>query len=371
MDHIDCVVIGAGVVGLALARRLAQAGREVLVVESAGEIGTGTSSRNSEVIHAGIYYPTGSLKAELCLRGRELIYDYCAARNVDHHRCGKFIVATSDAQSAALDGILRQAHANGCVEVRRIGAANAMAREPALVCTDALESPMTGIVDSHGLMLALQGDAERAGASFAFGSKVLGGQVTRAGIELTVGSEDYRVRADLVVNAAGLWAPSIASRLDGLPPTSVPQACFAKGNYFSLAGRSPFGRLVYPVPEPGGLGVHLTLDLAGQARFGPDVEWLPSTQSPDALDYRVDPVRGDGFYAAIRRYWPQLPDGALAPAYSGVRPKLLVSGAPATDFMLSLPADHGVPGYVGLYGIESPGLTSSLAIAERVAAALD
>lgn len=370
MDQVDCVVIGAGVVGLAVARALALAGREVLIAEEALDIGTGTSSRNSEVIHAGLYYPTGSLKAALCLRGRELLYDYCASRGVGHSRCGKYIVATDAAQQGALDAILAQAHANGCTEVRRMDAAEAMANEPALRCVAALDSPMTGIVDSHGLMLALLGDAERAGASLALDSPVLGGAVVPEGVALAVGHDGYRILARTVVNCAGLWAPRLAARIEGLPPASVPTAHFAKGSYFSLAGRAPFGRLVYPVPEPGGLGVHLTLDLGGQARFGPDVQWLADGQSPGSLDYRVDPVRGESFYAAIRRYWPALPDAALSPAYSGVRPKVSAAFEPAADFVLSLPQDHGVAGYAGLYGIESPGLTASLAIAERVAARL-
>jgi len=370
MDKIDCLVIGAGVVGLAVARALALAGREVLVVEAQRDIGTGTSSRNSEVIHAGLYYPTGSHKAALCLRGRELLYAYCAERGVGHRRCGKYIVATSTGQQPALDAILAQAHANGCTEVRPLDAAEARRHEPALACVAALESPMTGIVDSHALMLALLGDAERAGASLALDSLVLHGTVAEGGIVLAVGSDDYRVLARTVVNCAGLWAPDVARRIEGLPPQSIPAAHFAKGSYFSLAGRSPFGRLVYPVPEPGGLGVHLTLDLAGQARFGPDVQWLADAQSPGSLDYRVDPARGDGFYAAIRRYWPALPEGALAPAYAGVRPKISAPGLPAADFSFSWPDTHGVAAYAGLYGIESPGLTASLAIAEKVAAAL-
>ena len=366
MDKIDCIVIGAGVIGLAVARRLAQAGREVLVLEAHPAIGMETSSRNSEVIHAGLYYPGGSMKAALCLAGRDALYAYCGERGIAHRRCGKLVVATSAAQHDRLAAIAAQAEANGCTEVRMIAAADAQAMEPALRCTAALHSPMTGIIDSHAYMLSLQGDAERDGAVFAFNTRVLAGEADDQGIVLQLGeagdgAEPYRLHAQTVINCAGLWASRIASGISGLDPASIPRTWFAKGNYYSLAGRAPFSRLVYPVPEPGGLGVHLTLDLGGQARFGPDVEWLDGEQ----LDYLVDPARADRFYAEIRAYWPALPDHALHAAYAGIRPKISPPGAPAADFLF---ASHGSRHYLGLYGIESPGLTASLAIADHVLA---
>jgi L-2-hydroxyglutarate oxidase LhgO len=363
MDKTDCIVIGAGVVGLAVARRLAQAGREVLVLDAHPAIGMETSSRNSEVIHAGLYYPGGSLKAALCVAGRDALYDYCAERGVGHRRCGKLVVATGEAQHERLAAIAAQAAANGCAEVQMISAADAQAMEPALRCTAALHSPKTGIIDSHGYMLSLQGDAERDGAVFAFNTRVLSGEADGDGILLRVGDDDepYALHAQTVINCAGLWASRIASSIAGLDAASIPRTWFAKGNYYSLAGRAPFSRLVYPVPEPGGLGVHLTLDLGGQARFGPDVEWLDGEQ----LDYLVDPARADRFYAEIRAYWPALPDHALQPAYAGIRPKISPPGAPAADFLF---ASHGSAHYLGLYGIESPGLTASLAIADHVLA---
>ncbi|MFL6715425.1 MAG: NAD(P)/FAD-dependent oxidoreductase [Burkholderiaceae bacterium] len=366
MDKTDVIVIGAGVVGLAVARALAQAGRDVMVVESHPAIGMETSSRNSEVIHAGLYYPPGSLKAALCVTGRDALYAYCAERGIAHQRCGKLVVATNPAQHERLAEIAARAHANGCTEVRMIGADEAIAMEPALQCTAALHSPMTGVIDSHGYMLALQGDAEHAGAVFAFASQVLSGERHDDGIVLRVaesgaGSDDegFLLHARTVVNCAGLWAPRIARSIAGLDQASIPRAWFAKGNYYSLAGRAPFSRLIYPVPEPGGLGVHLTLDLGGQARFGPDVEWLEDEQ----IDYLVDPARADRFYAEIRAYWPALPSHSLQPAYAGIRPKISPPDAPAADFLF---ASHGSGHYLGLYGIESPGLTASLAIADHV-----
>lgn len=363
MDEVECVVVGAGVIGLAVARALALSGREVLVLEAEGAIGTGTSSRNSEVIHAGIYYQAGSLMARLCVEGRRALYAYCAERGVPHRRCGKLIVATDAAEAGRLDGIRARAAANGVDDLAPLDRAGALALEPALACEAALLSPSTGILDSHAYMLSLRGDAERSGATFAFHSPVASGRVAGDGIALSVGgAEPLDLRCRLLVNAAGLHAPALARALAGLPPETVPGAWLAKGNYFSLAGRAPFTRLVYPVPVPGGLGTHLTLDLAGQARFGPDVEWV------EAIDYAVDPRRGDGFYAAIRRYWPALPDGALVPAYSGIRPKIVPPGAPGQDFAVRGPREHGVPGLVNLFGIESPGLTASLALADHVLA---
>lgn len=366
MDRIDCVVIGAGVVGLAIARALALQGREVFVIEKHPAIGMETSSRNSEVIHAGLYYPTGSMKARLCLQGRDALYGYCEERGIPHRRCGKLVVATSEAQQAKLAAIHAQASANGCTEVTQIDAREAKSIEPALSCVAALLSPNTGIIDTHDYMLSLQGDAENAGALFAFGSEVIGGQVVDNGIVIHVRSSDgseTEIEAGILINSGGLWAPRLASGISGLDQSETPVAYFAKGNYYSLAAKSPFSRLIYPIPEDGGLGVHLTLDLGGQARFGPDVEWLPE-QGGD-IDYSVDARRADGFYREIRAYWPDLPDAALQPAYSGVRPKITPPGAPAADFLF---ATHGCRYYLGLYGIESPGLTASLAIGQHVAA---
>ncbi|ACR28270.1 NAD(P)/FAD-dependent oxidoreductase [Burkholderia glumae] len=368
-EMVDCVVIGAGVVGLAAARASARRGWETVIVESESMIGTGTSSRNSEVIHAGIYYSAGSLKARLCVEGRERLYAFCEEHQVPYRRSGKLIVAAEDAQRGTLAELEAAARANGVTDLRRLSGDQARALEPALRCVAALESPSTGIVDSHALMLALLGDAERAGAVIAYRSPVIGGQVLHDGgpaIELEVGgAEPMTLRARRVVNAAGLYAQTVAGGLRGLPPESVPRARYAKGNYYSLAGRAPFSRLIYPVPEPGGLGVHLTLDLANQARFGPDVEWI------DEIDFRVDPARAARFYDAIRSYWPELPDEALQPAYAGVRPKLAHPPGGGDDFVIQSARAHGVAGLVNLYGIESPGLTASLAIAEQVIAALD
>jgi L-2-hydroxyglutarate oxidase LhgO len=362
-ETVDCVVIGAGVVGLAVARALALAGREVIVVEAAEGIGTETSSRNSEVIHAGIYYPKGSLMAETCVAGRRMLYAYCAEHGVPHRNCGKLIVATNPQESELLASIKGRAEANGVEGMRFLSGAEAMAMEPNLQCTAALLSPATGIVDSHSYMLALQGDAESNGAMLAFHSPVTKGRVTEQGIELEVGgTEPMRLRCRLVINSAGLHAPTLATKIQGMPSDRVPHAYYAKGNYFTLAGRSPFTRLIYPVPVPGGLGVHITVDLGGQAKFGPDVEWIPD------IDYTVDPHRADKFYAAVRKYWPALKDGALQPGYAGIRPKIVPPGAPAQDFTIQGPSEHGVPGLINLFGIESPGLTASLALAERVRA---
>ena len=361
MDSVDCVVVGAGVIGLAVARALAVAGREVLVLEAAEGIGTETSSRNSEVIHAGIYYPPGSLMARFCVAGRRALYDFCRDRGVPHRNCGKLIVATSAEEDSRLAGIKARAEANGVEGMRVLSAAEARALEPNLSCTSALLSPATGIVDSHAYMLALQGEAEAGGAMVVFLSPVVAARAGRGGIEVEVGgAEPVTLRCRLLVNAAGLHAPALARRIAGMPAERVPTGYYAKGNYFTLAARAPFSRLIYPVPVPGGLGVHLTIDLGGQARFGPDVEWI------DTLDYTVDPRRADGFYAAVRRYWPALPDGALQPGYAGIRPKITAPGAPAADFVVQGPQTHGVPGLVNLFGIESPGLTASLALAAHV-----
>ncbi|EJL79920.1 NAD(P)/FAD-dependent oxidoreductase [Variovorax sp. Varisp85] len=361
MEEIDCAVIGAGVVGLAVARALALAGREVLVLESEGAIGTGTSSRNSEVIHAGIYYPQGSLKAKLCVEGKELLYAYAAERGVPHRRCGKLIVATSPGQADQLDAIRVKAAANGVGDLAMLTAQQAGALEPQLHCVAALHSPSTGIVDSHALMLSLLGDLENAGGMLALKSSITRAECG-AGAVVLIAEDGTALRCRSVVNAAGLGAPALARCFEGLPPSAVPVEHFAKGNYFTLSGRAPFGRLVYPVPEPGGLGVHLTIDLGGQAKFGPDVQWVSSPG-----DLVVDPTRGDGFYAEVRKYWPALPDGALIPGYAGMRPKISGPGEPAADFMIDGPDSHGIQGLVNLFGIESPGLTSSLAIGRHVA----
>lgn len=364
MDTADAVVIGAGVVGLAVGRALALAGREVLVLESEGAIGTGISSRNSEVIHAGIYYPKGSLKARLCVQGKGLLYAYCAERGVAHRRLGKLIVATDTLQVPQLDGIMAKARANGVHDLQKLSAAEARALEPALACEAALLSPSTGVVDSHGLMLSLQGDMEHAGGLLALVSPVQHIHLTQgpATHPMVVSTQDgTELACKVLVNAAGLNAVALAQAMQGLHLPALPRAHYAKGNYFTLAGKAPFSRLIYPVPEAAGLGVHLTLDLGGQAKFGPDVQWVR-----DPLDLQVDPQRGDAFYAEVRRYWPELPDGALQPGYAGMRPKIHAPHEAAADFMIQGPADHGVPGLVNLLGIESPGLTSSLAIAAYV-----
>jgi len=372
VDQVDAVVIGAGVVGLAVGRALALAGREVVVLESEKAIGTGTSSRNSEVIHAGIYYPAGSLKARLCVQGKQMLYAYCAERGVGHQRLGKLIVATSPEQVLALDGIMAKAAANGVHDLQKLTAAQVQALEPALQCEAALLSPSTGVVDSHGFMLALQGDMENAGGLLALVSPVqhIGLQHGTATHPIRVTTQDgTELACKVLVNAAGLSAVALARSMDGLDPSllaqSFPRAYFAKGNYFTLAGKAPFSRLIYPVPEKAGLGVHLTLDLGGQAKFGPDVQWVD-----DPADLQVDPRRGDAFYAEVRKYWPGLADGALQPGYAGMRPKINAPHEVAADFLIQGPAEHGVPGLVNLLGIESPGLTSSLAIAAQVSSLL-
>ena len=363
MDEVDVIVIGAGVVGLAIGRALALQGLETVVLERGDRIGGETSSRSSEVIHAGLYYPTGSLKASLCTRGREELYAYCAAQGVPHLRCGKLLVAVREEERAALRDIAARALANGVTNLRHLSSEQVRQMEPALRVAAGLWSPSTGIVDSHALMLSYQGDLERAGGVVVLRSPVVGVHCGSAQHVVTVGGVDgMELAATRVVNAAGLWAQSVAARCTGLHPSFIPELFFAKGNYFSLMGRAPFLRLVYPMPQPGGLGIHMTLDMAGSARFGPDVEWLEAV-SPDALDYAVNPLRLAEFVDAIRRYWPQLPPGALQPAYAGVRPKLSGPSQPAADFMLQGPREHGVPGLLNLFGIESPGLTSSLAIA--------
>ena len=347
-------------VGLAVARALALRGREVMVLEAASAIGTGTSSRNSEVIHAGIYYPPGSLKAQLCVRGKQMLYDYCAQRGIGFSRCGKLMVATNKSQVAQLQSIIAKAAANGVHDLVLLSREQARAMEPQLECVAAIHSPSTGIVDSHALMLSLQGDIENAHGFVVLNTAVAQINKAQAAIEV-IAFDGTQLSASTVVNAAGLSAPQVARRIKGLDAQHVPPTFWAKGNYFTLQGKSPFSRLIYPVPEAAGLGVHLTIDLGGQAKFGPDVQWV---DSPD--DLAVDPSRGDAFYSEVRKYWPGLRDGALHPSYSGIRAKLQGPGAAAGDFVIQGEAMHGIPGLVNLFGIESPGLTSSLAISEYV-----
>src|SRR5450432_1347607 len=347
MDKVECVVIGAGVIGLAVARRLAQAGREVIVLEAAEGIGTVTSSRNSEVIHAGIYYPAASLMARMCVSGKRALYEYCRDHGIPHRNCGKLIVATTAAETAKLQSIRAHAEANGVLDMQTLSGEAARALEPALNCDAALLSPSTGIIDSHAFMLALRGDAEDAGAACAFYTPLLRAKAAAGRIEIEAGGETpMTLECELLVNAAGLGAPALARSIQGMPIELIPSAYLAKGNYFSCSARAPFSHLIYPVPEPGGLGVHLTLDLAGQAKFGPDVEWV------DAINYDVDPGLAPSFYAAIRTYWPGLPDGALQPGYAGVRPKIARPGGSNTDFLLQTEKEHCVVGLINLFGIE-------------------
>jgi L-2-hydroxyglutarate oxidase LhgO len=366
METIDCVVIGAGVVGLAIARRLALAGREVVVLEAERSIGNHTSSRNSEVIHAGIYYPSGSLRARMCLAGKKALYRYCPSRGVEHKRITKIIVATADDEIPTLRKYKEQAERNGVDDLVWLEREQVNAMEPNVVAVAGMLSPSTGIIDSHGLMLAYQGDAESAGAAVVFESPVLGGAVTGDGIAIEVGGkEPMQIRARTVVNAAGLTAPSVSHTIQGIPSATIPPQHLCKGHYYTLAGKSPFNRLIYPVGSGLWHGVHVTLDLGGQVKFGPDLMWL------DSIDYSFDESREAAFYQAIRHYYPALADGDLVPGYTGIRPKITAQGEPAADFMIQGPAVHGIAGLVNLYGIESPGLTSSLAIGDHVASLLE
>ncbi len=363
-ESVECVVIGAGVIGLAVARVLALSGRSVLVVEKERHIGAHTSSRNSEIVHAGLYYPTNSLKAQFCVAGRRRLYEYCAARGVATKRIGKLVVATDESEVSLLAKVMARARANGVDDLELLDAAAAKAMEPEVFCMAAFHSPSTGLIDSHALMLSLQGEAEAHGATVALRCEVASGRVRDGGgFTLTIaGDETMTLECEALINAGGLYAPGVARRIEGVPPTSIPHDYFCRGVYFTLSGRAPFRRPVYPVPEHAGLGIHYTPDLAGQGRFGPDTEWI------DAIDYTVDPQRGARFYAAIRKYWPALPDGALQPGYAGIRPKISAPDEPAADFRVDGPERHGVPGLVNLFGIESPGLTSALAIADFVGA---
>jgi len=364
-ERLDCAVIGAGVVGLAIARELALAGREVLVIEAEAGIGEHTSSRNSEVIHAGIYYPRGSLKARLCVAGKQLLYDYCRERAIPHANCGKIIVASRPEEIPAVMSYIPTAAASGVHDLRVMDPAEVHELEPEVVAVGAVFSPSTGIVDSHALMLGYLGDAENAGAMGVFRSPVESGAVTRDGIVLRVGGDEpMEVLCRTVVNSAGLFAPQVARAIAGVPADCIPPQHFAKAHYYTLSGKPPFGRLIYPVGHGSWLGVHVTIDLGGQVRFGPDIEWV------DGVDYAFDHSRAPLFYEAIRRYYPGLADGALQPGYTGIRPKISGKGEPPADFRIDGPLSHGVPGLVNLFGIESPGLTASLAIAREVRQAL-
>jgi L-2-hydroxyglutarate oxidase LhgO len=364
-ESIDVAVIGAGVVGLAVARALTLAGREVVVLEAEPAFGSHTSSRNSEVIHAGIYYPTGSLKARLCVAGKHALYAYAEAHGIPHARLGKIIVATRDEEIPVLEKLSRQAAENGVHDLEWLDRNQVAELEPDIVAVRGLLSPSTGIVDSHAFMSALRRDALAAGAHVLCSTPVLRGAVTEGAIELALGgSEPVTVRCNAVINSAGLYAPSVSRSIAGMPLAGIPAAHYAIGHYFVLSGRSPFRRLVYPVPVPGALGVHVTLDLAGRARFGPDVAWL------DKVDYAFDERRAASFYEAVRAYYPALAEGSLEPGYTGIRPKLGAEGSPASDFIVHGPQQHGVAGLVALYGIESPGLTAALALADYVRGAL-
>ncbi|MBS0364752.1 MAG: NAD(P)/FAD-dependent oxidoreductase [Proteobacteria bacterium] len=359
MDAVDVVVVGAGAVGLAVARALALAGREVLILEAADRFGTGASSRNSEVIHAGIYYPQGSLKARMCVAGRDQLYVFCREHGVAHRQCGKLLVAVNDTQLPGLRRLQEAARANGVV-LQPLTREQALALEPQLQCSAGLFSPLTGIVDSNAYMLALLGEVEAHGATLVCHSRVSAVQLSGGRALLSVNGASPALSARLLINCAGLEAPALAGCMQGLAAEFVPRAWFARGSYFLLKGRAPFTHLVYPMPEPGGLGIHLTLDMSGRARFGPDVQWI------EAPDYHVDSARATHFAAAVRRYWPGLPDDALEAGYAGVRPKISGPGMAAADFRIDDVRVHGLPQLINLFGIESPGLTSSLALADEV-----
>jgi L-2-hydroxyglutarate oxidase LhgO len=361
METVDCIVVGAGVVGLAVARAMARKGREVVIIEKADAFGTETSSRNSEVIHAGVFYTHGSLKERLCIEGRDKMYAFCDSYGVAYKRTAKLIYATDESEIDGLRALQKHA-GDGGVELTWMDQAAVTGLEPELHCAAALHSPLSGIVDSHALMLALLGDAEAHGASIAYNSPVTGGRETDDGVEVETGGPDaMTLKARTVINCAGLGAQALGRAIGGVLPASIPPQHYAKGSYFYLSGKAPFSRLIYPLPGKASLGLHYTRDLAGQGRFGPDIEWV------DTIDYQVSEAREALFYEAIRRYWPGLPDGALRPGYAGIRPKIQGPGEHAKDFVIQMPAETGVNGFVALYGIESPGLTSSLAIADWVA----
>ena len=370
MDQVDCVVIGAGVVGLAVAREMALQGRETILLEREASFGTISSARNSEVIHAGIYYPKDSLKAKLCVEGNRMLYEYCRSHQVATQPYGKLIVATDSNQIDDLQALLYKAQNNGVPEIKMISGDEAKQLEPQLHCVAAILSSSTGIVDSHGFMLSLLGGFEDAGGMVAYQSPLISakplGENAKGGFELQIGGVDgMKIQTKFLINCAGMSAPAVAQKIESLSKDQIPKAYFAKGNYFSLSGKSPFKHLIYPIPEPGGLGVHLTLDMGGQAKFGPDVEWLDINEEGE-IDYTVNPKRGEGFYEAVRRYWPGLKDQSLQSDYSGVRAKIVPPNSPAGDFCFNTPQDHGLEGLFNLYGFESPGLTSSLAIAKHL-----
>lgn len=361
-DRVECVVIGAGVVGLAVARALALKGREVLLLEAEPHPGTITSARNSGVIHAGLYYAPGSFKARFCVAGNRALYAYCEQRGIDHQNCGKLIIANGETEEKVLLHLLERAHLNDVDNVRLISAAEAHKLEPEVRCTAALHCPTSGIVDQHPYMLALQGDMENAGGTLVTGCRVENLERLSNGLRVkTAGDSATEIEAGFVVNSAGLGAADLLNRIEGYPRERIPTLHLARGNYFTVAARSPFHHLIYPVPGTAGLGIHATLDLGRRVRFGPDVEWI------DRIDYSVNVSRAPQFYEAIRRYWPNLADGALMPDYTGIRPKLHGPNEPQPDFRIESPQDHGIPGLLNLLGIESPGLTSSLAIGDYVA----
>ena len=367
-NSIECLVIGAGVVGLAMGRAMALAGHDVLVVESEGQIGSGTSSRNSEVIHAGIYYAPGSYKAALCVRGKEMLYDYCTSRDIPHQRCGKLIVAASADEVPGLEKIGANARASGVHDLEMIDGQTASSMEPNLRCHAALISPSTGIIDSHRYMASLDAEIATNGGLVSLHSNLISATATRTGLLARIqdsGGEIVEIACRILVNAAGLGAQDVARRIDGMPPSLIPKQYLAKGNYFVMSGNPPFARLIYPLPTSASLGLHYSVDLGGQVRFGPDVEWV------EEIDYDVDGTRAAAFEESIRRYFPGLPKDALQPGYSGIRPKIAGPKEPAADFVIQAPGDHGIPGLINLFGIESPGLTSSLAIAEAVLGKLD
>lgn len=371
MEQVDCVVVGAGVVGLAVARQMARSGLETILLERESSFGTITSARNSEVMHAGIYYPTGSLKTKVCLQGNALLHEYAKSHGVPYNPCGKIIVASDKTQLDDLEKIWDKACANQVPQLSRLSKAQANALEPVLRVEEAIFSGSTGVIDSHSYMLSLLGEFEDAGGMIAYQStlqKITPLQEGKNGYLLEVLTEDgsvFQLQTRYLINSAGLSAPKVASQILGFNEEWIPKPYFAKGNYFSLAMKSPFQRLIYPIPEPGGLGVHVTMDLGGQAKFGPDVEWL-EIEDESQVNYVVDPERGNKFYAAIRSYWPDLPDGVLSPAYSGIRAKISQPGEPAADFRIDNALVHGHTGLINLFAIESPGLTSSLAVAQQV-----
>ncbi len=359
MDKVEAIIVGAGVIGLACARELALSGREVLVLEKERSFGMGISSRNSEVIHAGIYYPQNSLKTIACVEGRKMLYKYCNERHINYKKCGKYIVATSDEQIEKLEEILAKAIANGVDDLKWVDKSQFNDIEPEIVASRSLFSPSTGIIDSHGFMQSLIADIESAGGMIAYNSSVEGIRLENGFVIST--NEGFEIQSDILINAASLMAQDIALKVNGLSPEIIPPIHYAKGNYFTLGYKSPFSHLIYPVPQPGGLGIHVTLDLAGQVRFGPDVEWI------DKIDFSFDKNRSESFYNAIRKYYPNLKDDALLPGYTGIRPKLVKKGQADADFMIQGQKIHGVKGLVNLFGIESPGLTSSLYLAKLVA----